>query len=570
MIPCSFSPNAKFFEKITCLTWYPLKRAFLGKEPWVALSFTIFLFIFEFNRFTLNYRETFELIYDETLHFETALVKLALHLIIGFFLTLVFVGASLLSAGKFKVFYFLLFSFILGLEYGYQKANNNFMALYDLHTALNSIENWGDAISGYFNPIVFLPILLYGGVLLFLNTSRKHGAKQFGVIMMLIFGINTGIYFYTSLNPLESRLRVYASGPTFSLPAFFRTSTNAILEQLFTYHGTRNNLSFQAQTRPQNNIVFIIDESVREDHLSLNGYRRPTTPYLEQLAAEGVLYNWGRSAAGSTCSYRSVALLLTGVTRLPDEMYRLKRNPTIFQYAKAMNYKTFYLDGESKSPRFPLTSNDFEYIDEWLNQNHIGDDYDTDFRIADQVAELLQKSVGNFVVIFKRGLHFPYSGNFPPEAAVWQPVLPENQIVSTDRVALVNSYDNSIRYNLDPFFQKLLTDLQILTTTTILYTSDHGQTLGEKSYPHCGNTKNEAAVPLFMITNELYPIDEDYKASHHNTFATLLDLMGFPTAQVKYEYTPSLLTAKSSDSKPRYFFHGSLFGFDDYEWLEFD
>ncbi len=113
----------------------------------------------------------------------------------------------------------------------------------------------------------------------------------------------------------------------------------------------RDVVQYQSSTRPANNVVLIIDESLRGDHLSINGYARPTTPYLEELARHGVLYNWGEAASGATNTWQSNPLILTGLTTLPDRDGQIHRMPTIYQYAKAMGYTTFYLDSGSSIPR---------------------------------------------------------------------------------------------------------------------------------------------------------------------------------------------------------------------------
>ena len=64
---------------------------------------------------------------------------------------------------------------------------------------------------------------------------------------------------------------------------------------------------------PKNNIVLVIDESIRGDHLSVNGYKRETTPFLDALSQEDSFYNWGLAVAGATCSHPSNSLILTGV-----------------------------------------------------------------------------------------------------------------------------------------------------------------------------------------------------------------------------------------------------------------
>jgi hypothetical protein len=47
--------------------------------------------------------------------------------------------------------------------------------------------------------------------------------------------------------------------------------------------------------------------------------------------------------------------------------------------------------------------------------------------------------------------------------------------------------------------------------------------------------------------------DVDFRASHHNIFSTLLDLMNYPVELRRPGYSISLLKATSKDSAPRYF-----------------
>ncbi len=45
------------------------------------------------------------------------------------------------------------------------------------------------------------------------------------------------------------------------------------------------------------NVLFVVLDTVRRDHLSLHGYRRPTTPNLERLARDGIRFDRARAAA---------------------------------------------------------------------------------------------------------------------------------------------------------------------------------------------------------------------------------------------------------------------------------
>ena len=62
---------------------------------------------------------------------------------------------------------------------------------------------------------------------------------------------------------------------------------------------------------PRPNIVFIVVDALRRDHLSSFGYARPTSPRLDALVADGVLFENMMSAASQTVP--ATAALLTGL-----------------------------------------------------------------------------------------------------------------------------------------------------------------------------------------------------------------------------------------------------------------
>jgi glucan phosphoethanolaminetransferase (alkaline phosphatase superfamily) len=309
---------------------------------------------------------------------------------------------------------------------------------------------------------------------------------------------------------------------------------------------------------PRNNIVLVIDESIRGDHLSINGYGRETTPFLSQLAKkEEDFHSFGLAVAGATCSYSSNALILTGVRPGIDEFERTVNYPTLFQYAKTMGYTTYYMDAQTNSLWNGLTDQDLSSIDSWLKARDFGDDLNSDFRAADRIAEIVLGSTGNFIVLNKRGVHFLYESSYPSEAAVWFP-LPGDYL--KDPSLVLNSYDNGVLYNVNTFFERLLVDPEILETTVILYTSDHGQTLFENdvSWLHCNSTLQEATVPLMLIGRDLPPVTYSARTSHSNILPTLLDLMAVPAGQRMHVYSSSLFTNPGDLPNIHYFLDGSL------------
>jgi arylsulfatase A-like enzyme len=90
------------------------------------------------------------------------------------------------------------------------------------------------------------------------------------------------------------------------------------------------------------NVLLIVMDTVRADHLSLYGYHRATTPKLEQLATRGIRFEQVRAAAPWTLP--SHASMFTG--RWPHElgvewMTPLRGNfPTLAEYLGSHGYAT--------------------------------------------------------------------------------------------------------------------------------------------------------------------------------------------------------------------------------------
>jgi glucan phosphoethanolaminetransferase (alkaline phosphatase superfamily) len=483
-------------------------------------------------------------------------------------LVFLFVLASFTTSRLLRIAYFAVFCLTSAVEYGYQYAFGRFSEVPDYEVALVAINRHilTGAVSTYLNPLFVIPCVVYGLLLLTVDEPSGKRRRSLRGDTLVAVGVITA---FALLLTLAASWGVYRY-PLLSTAASFRTL--ASVSRLMSIDpGPREAVSYAASAQPHNNVIFIIDESLRGDHLSLNGYARETTPFLDALAKSGAMANWGIAAAAATCSIATNRLLLTGT-----DLAHVWTAPTIFQYAKAMGYRTFYMDGQMTTP-WNGTSRDRYTWDEWFTANNFNSDgaATIDVRVAIKTADIVRHSVGNFVWINKFGVHTAYDVDYPASEAVWKPVYGgpgvalSRMMAPPDparRYALINSYDNAIRWNLETFFRTLLAD-GIPAETTFVYTSDHGQTLSEQgeTHSHCGTSKTEATVPLFIIgsVGSFSGVDTEYRASHSNIFATLLDLMGFPETSRRLRYDVSLLKARAGQSRPRTFLgDGQVHQFD--------
>jgi glucan phosphoethanolaminetransferase (alkaline phosphatase superfamily) len=476
----------------------------------------------------------------------------------------------------------LLCAFVVVVQFSYWLTLSQFMTATDLFLGMSvGWDHRTEAISSFFKPLVLLYALPYVLVLSTLipvprgSDFRKALALSLLPALFLLAS-NYALFLYVPersfhLNPLTSLLR---------------STLHHEFEHLRKYQGPREELpTFHASQRPHDSIIYVIDESVRGSNLSLNGYPRATTPFLQSLETRGLLKNLGICVAAGTFSYISNAYLMTGHNAFPDDGFRTDRNPTLFDYAKKMGYETIYIDVDNgylsslvkAAGDGPVRSLDRWMTDRSFKERHVDLEATKDLGIARFISRLLNERGGYFIVVNKKGLHFQYRNRYPDDEAstIWKPVMAESEAIdpgAAGREKLVNTYDNGIRFQVDEFFRVLVSE----TTNRnygILYTSDHGQTLAEHGqvYTHMKPDEVIVDVPEFLVSGERYSqkgllagIPPGIRVSHLNNFATLLDLMGVPNSLRVRPYDKSIFSLTAEDNRERTYMSGSLHGSGDY------
>ncbi len=327
-----------------------------------------------------------------------------------------------------------------------------------------------------------------------------------------------------------------------------------------------------ATTSIHPNIVLIILDTVRADHLSCYGYRRPTTPHLDGFAARGVLFE--NVSAPSSWTLPSLASIFTGLlphqhgadwaAPLDNESWTLARILQSKGYETAgFNANPFYgLAGWGLDEGFDLYDDDSFTLRHNLAVTFVGQSalrflYDRLIRYnrfdrrdaADLNSDVARwyrsrdPSRPFFLFVNYMDAHRPYLppapydhrfGKIPRHllarlTAPLQDGHPRHPYPDQERQDLLDGYDNSLAY-LDDQIGSLVRMVRSRPggeNTIFIVTSDHGEGFGEHgTYDHGWNLYSEVLrVPLIIWGPEIPAgIRVSDLVSNRRLFATAVDL----------------------------------------------
>ena len=313
-------------------------------------------------------------------------------------------------------------------------------------------------------------------------------------------------------------------------------------------------------------IVLIIDESIAGAYLDINSEHGVYSGLADPKTASPV-FNFGLAAAVTTCSAGANATLRYGGAR-GNYRQAFRSKPSIWAYAKAANLETIYVDAQRTGGAYQnLMDNDERaLIDRWDQFDDVRV-LDRDHAVASRLAEYLQDSERQFILVNKIGAHFPVNDKFPNSHARYSPMLQRKSLDVSEApadeldgrqsnwVLYRNSYRNTLLWNVGAFFDRFFAEAEI-GDSTIIYTSDHGQTFHERreygEATHCtGNTQiEEAVVPLVVIGGPARDHSRWAQAAQQNhdkqstyrVFPTLLGLMGYAETDFEKTYGNNILS----------------------------
>ncbi len=318
------------------------------------------------------------------------------------------------------------------------------------------------------------------------------------------------------------------------------------------------------------NIVLISLDSVRADHVSAYGYPRRTTPNLDRLASQGVLFE--NAVAASSWSLASLASIFTGL--LPHQhganLYLpLDTGPwTLAEILQSRGYETagfnsnlgYSQRGWGIGRGFEVYEDDSSSLRHNLAATLVGrtlvkflyyhlvcpDQFDrrNARQVNGEVLRWLRRRSNRpfflFINYFDAHQSYlappPYDRRFGPisDALVRKVnslgvALHPDRLSAGEREELVAGYDNCLAF-VDEELAKLagvLAGLPGGSNTIVIVTSDHGEAFGEHgTYQHGLSLHRELLhAPLIIVGPGIPPGQRvSYPVGLYGLFATVLDL----------------------------------------------
>ena len=245
------------------------------------------------------------------------------------------------------------------------------------------------------------------------------------------------------------------------------------------------------------NVVLISIDSLRADHLGSYGYDRQTSPNIDRLAAEGVLF----TQAMSTTSWTLPAhvSLLTGLYPQAHDVLRAREKladsvPTLAEAMSAQGYATAaFVSAPFLNSSYGMNRGFEHYDDHSVDYENHADSHtgSTSLRIHRAVDQWLRTNTEQpfFLLAHYWDVHYdytpppPYDRMFDPDYVgdITSVDFEENPhiakgMAARDLTHLAALYDGEIAYT-DEFIGKLLdllAELHIDDSTLVVITSDHG------------------------------------------------------------------------------------------------
>ncbi len=307
--------------------------------------------------------------------------------------------------------------------------------------------------------------------------------------------------------------------------------------------------AISSSTKPKL-MVFVVGETVRADHIGLNGYKRDTTPLL---ARQPNIYSFKNATSCGTSTAYSVPCMFSYANRSDYNPDAADYNENVLDTLNKQGVNVIWRDNNSSSKGVAdrVTFEDYKTPE----TNPDCDEECRDIGMLDGFDELVKigtPTKDTLILLHQMGNHGPaYFKRYPKTFEEYEPVCMTNELSKCDDQSVINGYDNAIRYT-DYFLNNVIDTLKTYESdydVVMVYVSDHGESLGENNIylhglPYAVAPTAQKQVPVIVWSPTNNSIDKDSlismvdkPVSHDFITPTLLNFFEITTDEVAGEPT---------------------------------
>ena len=306
------------------------------------------------------------------------------------------------------------------------------------------------------------------------------------------------------------------------------------------------------------NVVLVAIDSLRADHLGCYGYDLPTSPHMDALASQSVLFE--RAFAPGIPTMPSFTTLMTGLHPYRHGILAHLTNRrvapdvlTLAQMAKRAGFVTAGIDNlvVQSGGRAAWMARGFDYYSGFLFQPFTPQSEELVSRAISFIDDLADRNFFLFLHLWDP--HTPYGPPKPFDTMHYRPGRAQFSVEEVKAVApeyynafladmklqkpddydwIIAQYDGEISY-VDTQIGRLTAHLQergVWDETIFVLMSDHGEAFGEGGFhfDHHGLYDAVLRIALTMRVPEIAPRRSNAMISSEDIFPTLCDLAGWP------------------------------------------
>jgi len=399
------------------------------------------------------------------------------------------------------------------------------IALTDTHEALEFFQAY-ISFENVFILLLYWIVAFYSLKKILFKEAELTREKVFaglGVLMMLV-----------AIQQIHDRGRTFDVIPGFTGVAIdYVKNEEAIdieIERRKQLYRHRKFTATAKSNKPQTYVV-VIGESLNRNHMSGFGYERKTTPYLNSVSDELLVFKNVISNFAQTAQSLNVTLTESDT----QNGVAISEALSILEVFKKAGFKTWWISNQQPLRRPTSAIASLADVEKFISHDFHGVEVN---RYDGYLLPEINKAVsdeGNHKVIFVHlmGSHLQYKNRYPPEKTIFKGkdgIKPYTADISNSQLDFINAYDNSVHYT-DYVLGEIINQLKGLEDIAgLTFWADHGEEVFDvkdfKGHGPDGVTKSMFEIPFIFWRNQAYKdafSNSDNVVSMHTMSPIMLD-----------------------------------------------